>query len=488
MTSQEACKVFEALRSCKSDGFLRDSLMLDFKRASRFRKLQWAGDRHLKSLLASRAMQGFGELRDEGELSELCSRCENNTILARIFDEIDLRTLVDEGGVSVEHIDDAEQRKAETIGAMVGELKTHMGQSGSGTVAKKAEDALKHLVMLIFSRGEPTDEKPAMAKQPHEQQQQQQHQQQIKQEQTSSDASPTASCSQTTPPIEKRPLEPSHDTPENVSKKARNAINQLQWVTVGNGRLAARGRPSREQLAALQKHHGATAVVTLLREDEGGCSEVKRRCDELGLRWKHAPFDGLKDICVDDPTPDILRSLRTTSEVADWLNSGESVIVHCAAGIHRTGVYLYLLLRSMGNDREATLEKIEQMRSVIHEELTIRKFVTGAETLHSKLHETPTNGAVVLKPFTPKLLENAAGDCKDNDKNPVSDKNPISKLYEHTAKNKLQLVWKEEGNHTEGFKCCVVLEGKSYEWSLPKTTKKDAKTTAARSAVQALGI
>ena len=145
--------MLQALRSCKSDGLLCDSLSLNFARGSKFQILEWAGDRHLKSLLASHALMTFGRLKDEDELSEVCSRFESNASLARVFDETLMHDLVDEGLTRAEQVGDATKRKADVIEAVIAELVWNKGQ-GDVRKAKNADETLIDLVSLIFRHGD----------------------------------------------------------------------------------------------------------------------------------------------------------------------------------------------------------------------------------------------------------------------------------------------------------------------------------------------
>ena len=42
-------------------------------------------------------------------------------------------------------------------------------------------------------------------------------------------------------------------------------------------------------------------------------------------------------------------------------------MVHCSAGIHRTGMFGYALLRAVGLDREASNAKLRELRAVTAE-------------------------------------------------------------------------------------------------------------------------
>mmetsp|Transcript_35709 Transcript_35709/g.76112 ORF Transcript_35709/g.76112 Transcript_35709/m.76112 type:complete len:319 (-) Transcript_35709:101-1057(-) len=188
-----------------------------------------------------------------------------------------------------------------------------------------------------------------------------------------------------------------------LSKRQKDSVSQLQWIGIGEarGRLAARGRPSPSQLAALHAIEGMTVLVSLLRSDEAGCSEIQRTCERLGVRWYHAPLDGLRAMRGGDPTPEAWDSLRSVYEVLDLLVlCGESVIVHCAAGLHRTGIYLYLLMRAAGFQPKEALEKIREMRPITAEEVEKKCLDHRGETIFTDLQHQGSRMAWKRRPLS----------------------------------------------------------------------------------------
>lgn len=77
-----------------------------------------------------------------------------------------------------------------------------------------------------------------------------------------------------------------------------------------------------------------------------------------------------------------LESFRTVLQVAEWLQGAEErIIVHCSAGLHRTGVYLYVLLRVLGDTPEEALEKLGASREQTFEEFARLDFWSQAESI-----------------------------------------------------------------------------------------------------------
>merc|ERR1712228_538404 len=64
------------------------------------------------------------------------------------------------------------------------------------------------------------------------------------------------------------------------------------------------------------------------------------------------------------------------------LESGEeNIVVHCAAGLHRTGIFLFVLLRECGETPHQALEKIRQMRQMTFNDFEELNFHPKAETI-----------------------------------------------------------------------------------------------------------
>jgi hypothetical protein len=129
------------------------------------------------------------------------------------------------------------------------------------------------------------------------------------------------------------------------------------WLPVDAGRLALWHRPGRKALARLATD-GGVRVVTLLAEREGARS-VGAALQELGMAWTWLPLASGRPPQGRQNAP-ILAALPALSQALD---GGESLFVHCSAGMHRTGMIAYALLRLRGESAEATLAAIGELRA-----------------------------------------------------------------------------------------------------------------------------
>ena len=88
---------------------------------------------------------------------------------------------------------------------------------------------------------------------------------------------------------------------------------------------------------------GATHLVTLLTEREGA-RDLGELATKAGLQWIWCPLE-------DADTGASIAAVRPALEgIQAALRAGGAVVIHCSAGIHRTGMFGYAVLRVCGLD------------------------------------------------------------------------------------------------------------------------------------------
>jgi ADP-ribosyl-[dinitrogen reductase] hydrolase len=122
------------------------------------------------------------------------------------------------------------------------------------------------------------------------------------------------------------------------------------------------------------KEMGITSVISLLGNDElsrHGVQNLAQALSECDIPWYQFP---IKDFSI--PNPDVLQKVREAlPEILSRLGNDESLLIHCAAGFGRTGMFCATLLVAMGMDpgsaitavraaRPGTIETSEQERFV----------------------------------------------------------------------------------------------------------------------------
>jgi hypothetical protein len=128
------------------------------------------------------------------------------------------------------------------------------------------------------------------------------------------------------------------------------------FFPLGSGRLALWHRPGRKAFASLAAT-GCHRVVTLLSAREGA-EEIGAAVRAAGMSWSWLPLasgrppEGRSNgpVCAELP------------RLAAALAGGESVLLHCSAGMHRTGMITLALLGLLGLPGEEALARLEELR------------------------------------------------------------------------------------------------------------------------------
>jgi protein-tyrosine phosphatase len=138
-------------------------------------------------------------------------------------------------------------------------------------------------------------------------------------------------------------------------------IRGPKLVCVSAGALALSHRPRRKDIAHL-RGFGVTHVVTLLAEREGA-KNLGEAVRQAGLTWIWCPLANGQP-----PDAQVTATIRPVLvELASLLDKGAAIVVHCSAGIHRTGMFGYALLRQVGRESSTARAKLTELRAVTGE-------------------------------------------------------------------------------------------------------------------------
>jgi len=152
-------------------------------------------------------------------------------------------------------------------------------------------------------------------------------------------------------------------------KPVRHEGRSLRWVPVLEGALAIGPRPGRGALERGFRDHGVSHVLTLLSEAEGAPA-IGRALGTAGVGWLWLPLVGSRP--PGRARTDEVRCMLDA--VTRILAAGGHVYVHCAAGIHRTGMVTWAILRRAGMRPDEARVALEELRPLAAAEV-------GAERL-----------------------------------------------------------------------------------------------------------
>jgi len=124
-----------------------------------------------------------------------------------------------------------------------------------------------------------------------------------------------------------------------MTEETKAFVFTCEWVGIGRGRLTLWHRPGARAVAAL-KSFGCDCVLTLLAAREHA-AVIGQWVGEAGIEWLWLPLENGKPP-QGAAAASILAALPRLSQMLD---DGRSLFIHCAAGIHRTSMVAYALLR-----------------------------------------------------------------------------------------------------------------------------------------------
>ena len=160
-----------------------------------------------------------------------------------------------------------------------------------------------------------------------------------------------------------------------MADRTRAKTFDCNWIPLGNGRLTLWHRPGAKALQKLRTF-GCDCVLTLLSFKEGAPA-IGKMVEKAGIEWLWLPLENGQP-----PEGAAARSvLSTLPVIADRLESGRSILVHCSAGIHRTGMVAYALLRYYGRNEEQALADIGEMRAHTRENLQRKQIEWGTDAV-----------------------------------------------------------------------------------------------------------
>ena len=135
---------------------------------------------------------------------------------------------------------------------------------------------------------------------------------------------------------------------------------QVNFIQVGNGRCGVSGRPSIEGIKQLAEN-GVDIFVTLLKATETNCELIGQTVTANDMEWVWFPLSATE--LPSEPMA-LQETVSLFNKLKSDLDTGKTIYIHCAAGVHRTGSFTNALLQFCGYTSKESKAAIKLMRDV----------------------------------------------------------------------------------------------------------------------------
>lgn len=151
----------------------------------------------------------------------------------------------------------------------------------------------------------------------------------------------------------------------------------FNFVTIlGAGKLALSERPKIKEVKKLVPV-GCNRVVTILSAKGEQAHKIGEAVELCGMEWDWLKISNATGFSAEEER--LFKS--SINKIYRSILNGENVLVHCSAGLHRTGMFVYALLRKGGVGHEESLKTIQEIRIETYEALE-EKYIDLASKLY----------------------------------------------------------------------------------------------------------
>jgi protein-tyrosine phosphatase len=175
-----------------------------------------------------------------------------------------------------------------------------------------------------------------------------------------------------------------------------NKILNFYKLKETNSSISCHGRPTGKDLKSMKLTYGVNCVLTPQYAKEKP-EEIKKMCEENKLKWLDVELGGatLPYFQKSDTQKLLISSLKNLTQILK--NFSVNLFIHCAAGLHRTGIVVYSLLRIFGETPESALQALEYIRSETRKEVGDKRIEFAEKFILPHLLEPPSLSSLSLE-------------------------------------------------------------------------------------------
>ena len=132
-----------------------------------------------------------------------------------------------------------------------------------------------------------------------------------------------------------------------------------------NSKITCYGRPNIKQLKSMISIYNINFIVTLQHAKEKP-EIIGTTAKALGVEWFHIPLEGANGAYLSKKETKLMFIKGVNFIFSELKMKTVNLFVHCAAGVHRTGIFLYSLLRMSGESPEIAYEALNYIRKATY--------------------------------------------------------------------------------------------------------------------------
>lgn len=144
---------------------------------------------------------------------------------------------------------------------------------------------------------------------------------------------------------------------------------------LNSGRLALSERPKIKEIRKL-KPARCDIILTILSAKGEQAHKIGLEVMSCNMKWEWLKISNAGNMT--NIEKEQFRDM--VNRILEAVYEDQSVLVHCSAGLHRTGMFAYALLRKGGLDHEKTMKLIREIRPDTHDAMD-EKYIRLADQL-----------------------------------------------------------------------------------------------------------